>query len=78
MAELQAEPFYNKLLPDYEVALQKKLMNGKRFREVISRARRAGFDENYLLGVEWWYWVGKNHDTWEIWNEAKKLFDENS
>lgn len=74
VAELQAEPFHNKLLPDYDLGIQKELMSAERFREVIRRARRAGFAENYLWGAEWWFWLKEKQDDPAIWDEAQKLF----
>lgn len=74
VAELQAEPFGGRLLPDYDLAVQRELMNTERFREVIRRARRAGFAENYLWGAEWWYWLKEEQNDPGLWNEAKKLF----
>lgn len=74
VAELQAEPWGpGKLLPDYSVELQKELMDAEQFRDNISYARRTGYDTFILWGVEWWYWLGKSNNDWEIWNNAKIL-----
>ncbi len=76
VAELQAEPFWNKLLPDYDLAIQKQLMSAERFQEIIRRSRRAGFSENYLWGAEWWFWLKEKQNDPSLWEEAKKLFSE--
>lgn len=73
-AELQAEPFGAALLPDYDISLQKELMNPDVLRDYVLRARRSGFDEHYLWGVEWWYWLKKVQNDPSMWEEAKTLF----
>jgi hypothetical protein len=72
--ELQAEPYGPMPLPGYELALQKKLMNAQCLREYARRARRAGFETNYLWGVEWWYWLKEKHNDPSMWEEGKTLF----
>jgi hypothetical protein len=74
VAELQAEPYGPVLLPDYAIDFQLQLMNIGRFRETIRRARKAGFSENYLWGVEWWYWLKENQSNDSFWEEARRLF----
>lgn len=76
VSELQAEPWgpYENYDYDlYPLAQQLEHFDVKTFREHIEYARQAGFDEFYLWGVEWWYWL-KLQGHPEIWNEAKKLF----
>lgn len=74
VSELQAEPWGPGLLPHFDLAFQLELMNEVRFREVIHRARLAGFEENILWGAEWWFWLKKTQQNELIWNEAQKLF----
>lgn len=76
IAELQGEPYGPVAnFRDYDIALQKELMNVSRFQETIRRARKAGFQENYLWGVEWWFGLKEKHRDPSLWNEAKKLFN---
>ena len=74
ISELQAEPWGPVLLPHFDLAFQFSLMNESRFREVIRRARLAGFEENILWGAEWWYWLKKVENKPGMWEEAKKVF----
>ena len=74
--ELQAEPwgphenYEHDLYPLSEQLLH---FNDRIFREHIEYAKKTGFDEFYLWGVEWWYWAKlQGHE--KIWEEAKKLF----
>ena len=71
--ELQAEPWGPTLLYDLPKEEQGKTMNLVRFRNVINFAKRTGFDEFYLWGAEWWYWL-KTQGEDSIWEEARGLF----
>jgi len=71
--ELQAEPWGPTLLYDSPLDEQEKTMDLEKFKENIEFAKKTGFDEFYLWGVEWWFWM-KKQDKPEIWQEAKKLF----
>ena len=76
VAELQAEPWgpdENYRPDNYPVADQWKTFNDETLREHVEYATRTGFDEFYLWGVEWWYWI-KLQGHPEVWEEAKKLF----
>ncbi|MEK7076895.1 MAG: beta-galactosidase [Patescibacteria group bacterium] len=72
--ELQAEPWGPVLLYDLPREEQEKTMNLARFRNVIDFAKRTGFDEFYLWGAEWWYWLKTQGDD-SIWEEARDLFE---
>ena len=77
VVELQAEPWGEKLLYDSPLEEQKKTMNLNQFRKNIEFARSTGFDEFYLWGAEWWYWLEENFSEDEdalIWKEATTLF----
>ncbi len=74
VSELQAEAWGPDLLPGYNPEFQKGLFDAARFREIIRRALRAGFDENYLWGAEWWFWLKEIQKDSSLWEEAKKLF----
>lgn len=72
--ELQAEPWGPKLLYDSSLGEQEKTMNLMQFQKNIEFAKKTGFDEFYLWGGEWWYWMKEKQNRPEIWNEAGKLF----
>lgn len=71
--ELQAEPWFTKGVFGTDLDTQKSLMNAKIFQENVQYARRVGFGDNYLWGVEWWYWMAKTKDDWGMWTTAKDL-----
>jgi len=72
--ELQAEPWGPELLYSSPLEEQEKSMDLERFQKNIEFAKKTGFDEFYLWGTEWWYWLKIKHNKPEIWEEAKKLF----
>ncbi|MCH7604433.1 beta-galactosidase [Patescibacteria group bacterium] len=76
--ELQAEPWVPVALKDASLKEQSETMSLAKFQENIEYAKRTGFDEFYLWGAEWWYWMKVNYSdnpNAQIWNEAKKLFN---
>jgi len=72
VSELQLEPWGPKLL--YETPLEESLsrFGTSTFRENIEYAKKSGFDEFYLWGVEWSYWL-KLQGHPEMWEEARKI-----
>jgi hypothetical protein len=74
--ELQAEPWFSDDVHRTDLQTQFALMNPKIFREYIDYAKSVGFEENYVWGVEWWYWLAQKHGDWGMWEEARKLFAE--
>ena len=74
--ELQAEPWSKELIYNSTLEEQEKSMNLDQFKKNIAYAKKTGFDQFYLWGAEWWYWLKDEHNRGEIWNEAKNLFEE--
>lgn len=71
--ELQAEPWFAQDVSSTPLSRQEELMNPEIFLENVEYARRVGFAENYLWGVEWWYYIKEKKGEGEIWDLAKKL-----
>jgi len=74
--ELQAEPWLIKGVHGTDLDTQKMLMNPKVFAEHMKFAEEVGFKDNYLWGVEWWYWLAHEHGDWGMWQAAKDLLSE--
>ncbi len=74
-AELQAEPWVTSGFEQVDVSEQLTIMNPKVLLENVDYARRVGFGENYLWGVEWWYWLAKKKNDWGMWDTAKKVIN---
>ncbi len=71
--ELQAEPWFEDGLAKTDLETQKALMNPKIFAENVTYAKKVGFAQNYLWGVEWWYWMARKNNDWGMWQAAKDL-----
>lgn len=74
IVELQAEPWGPKMIYETPLEEQSKSMDLEKFKEIIDYTQRTGFDEVYLWGAEWWYWLKEKHNNDTIWQEAQKLF----
>lgn len=72
IVELQAEPWFangDLISPDKQI----KLFTTQDFKNYINFAQRTGFDEVYLWGAEWWYFMAE-HGHPEYLDFAKTLF----
>jgi len=78
ISELQAEPWANISLALLPLSEQKKTMDIQKFKANIELAKKTGFSEAYLWGVEWWYFMKDKQNDPSFFNEAKKLFSQNS
>lgn len=58
--ELQAEPWLPNSVLDTKPEQQTKVFSEKKFKDNIDYAKKTGFDEAYLWGVEWWYFMAQN------------------
>ena len=74
VVELQTEPWGPKPLYLSPPEEQEKTMNLEIFQKNIKFAEQTGFDEFYLWGGEWWYWMKERQNQPAIWQEVKKLF----
>jgi len=72
--ELQAEPWGRVLLYDLPLVEQEKTMNPLRFKKIVNFAKRTGFDEFYLWGSEWFFWLKEKQNDPRMWEEARQLF----
>ncbi len=75
IVELQAEPWSHKMLYETDAEEQSKSMDLGKFKGMIKYTEQTGFDEAYLWGAEWWYWLKEKNQDNSIWLEAKKLWD---
>jgi hypothetical protein len=75
--EVQAEPWVVKPpISQYPIEVQEATMNPEKLRSVIAYVRQTGFDEAYLWGSEWWYWL-KRKGRPEAWETLRPIFREN-
>ncbi len=72
--ELQAEPWSKIALNEISYDEQIKLFNPDYFAGTIKYAKETGFDEYYLWGAEWWYYLREKYNDNRYWEYAKDLF----
>ena len=59
VTELQAEPWTQKGVPDTALEEQARLFTPQDFKDIIEYTKKTGFDETYLWGIEWWYFMAQ-------------------
>lgn len=74
--ELQAEPWHkaHETIPSMGREAIDQSLSIDRFHSNIAYARRAGFDEIYLWGVEWWYFMRAQRQDSRYWDAASQLW----
>lgn len=72
--ELQAEPWANGWIANVPLEEQFKTMDERQLREIVTYAKRVGFEEIYLWGPEWWYWLKEKKGYPAVWETGKELF----
>lgn len=72
--ELQAEPWASGWVANVSLPEQFITMNEKLLEENVTYARRVGFQDIYLWGGEWWYWLKVKKDYPAVWEKGKELF----
>ena len=73
VAEFQSEPWVKQAIPDTAISEQVKLFSIEEFKNNTSYAQKTSFDEIYLWGVEWWYWISQ-HGHPEYLDFARTIF----
>jgi hypothetical protein len=76
VVELAVEPWGRTLLYELPLEEQFQSMNLEEFKKIIQYVKETGFDEVYLWGAEWWYWLKTVQGDSAVWEEAKKLWVE--
>lgn len=73
LIELSLEPWLLEPIKTAPIETQLERMNIGKFDEIISFAKKTGFDTQYLWGAEWWYFMKENKRS-EFWNKGKEIF----
>ncbi|MFA5777740.1 MAG: hypothetical protein WC906_04845 [Parcubacteria group bacterium] len=76
--ELQGEPWLQGWTVNFPLSDQLVSMNENKLRDNVQFAKNSGFSGVYIWGVEWWYWAKVQQNYPNVWNEAKKIFEENN
>jgi len=72
--ELQGEPWSNVGINQLSHDEQVELFSPDYFADTIKYAKETGFDEYYLWGAEWWYYMKEKYNDNRYWEYAKNLF----
>lgn len=74
IAELAAEPWVIKPVIETPLEEQFKRMDLPFFEATLRFAARTSFEEQYLWGAEWWYYLKVVHGDDSFWERARQLF----
>ena len=75
LIELSAEPWLLEPVTKIPLETQFTRMNLEKFEDILNYAKDTRYDEQFLWGAEWWYWL-ELQDRPEMWNRGKELFAE--
>ncbi len=75
LVELSAEPWLLEPVVDVPIETQFARMNLEKFNEILDYAERTRYEEQYLWGAEWWYWLMLQGHP-EPWERGQQLFNE--
>jgi hypothetical protein len=75
--ELQGEPWVSGWTVHQPLEEQFNSMNENKLKENIEYAKTSGFDEVYVWGAEWWYWLKETQDIPVLWETAKEEIEKN-
>jgi Cellulase (glycosyl hydrolase family 5) len=77
LIELSAEPWLVEPIANVPLPVQFSRMDIEKFKTILAYAKETRFDQQYLWGVEWWYWLAKAGHP-EFWDHGKTLFTASS
>ena len=73
LIELSGEPWLVEPVTKVPIETQLTRMDVVKFEDIIRYAEATHFGEQYLWGVEWWYWMRERGHP-EFWDYARELF----
>ena len=75
IVELQSEPWIPSNNPvNTALSKQIEIFSVSEMKETVEFANETGFDEIYLWGAEWWYFM-KEQGQPQYWDYARELFN---
>ena len=76
LIELSAEPWLIEPIAETPLDVQFTRMNLQKFEDILEYARETHYEEQYLWGAEWWYWLHLQNQSF-MWERGKELFEIN-
>lgn len=77
LIELSSEPWLIEPVVNVPLETQFTRMNLQKFEDIIEYARGTRYEQQYLWGAEWWYWLHLQGRS-EMWERGKKLYAKDS
>lgn len=74
LIELSLEPWLLEPVAQVSVETQYSRMDMGKFNEIIKYARGTRYENQFLWGGEWWYWLREQGHS-EMWERGKSLFE---
>ncbi len=75
LIELSLEPWLVEPTANASLEDQLSRMDIDKFNEIVAYAKQTSFEEQYLWGVEWWYYMRERGHP-EFWDAARRLYVE--
>ncbi|MCA9354531.1 MAG: beta-galactosidase [Candidatus Kaiserbacteria bacterium] len=75
LIELSAEPWLLEPVTDVPLSVQFTRMNLEKFEDILEYAKETRFEQQYLWGAEWWYWLKLQGEP-AMWERGERLFNE--
>lgn len=73
LIELSGEPWLLEPITDVPIEVQFTRMNLEKFEDILEYARDTRYEQQYLWGAEWWYWLAQQGHP-EMWERGQRLF----
>lgn len=73
LIELSAEPWLIAPITEVPLAVQFSRMNVETFEDILTYAEKTRYQNQYLWGAEWWYWLHQQGES-AMWERGKQVF----
>ncbi len=73
LIELSAEPWLVAPVTEVPLEVQYTRMNLEKFNDILEYARKTRYENQYLWGAEWWYWLHLQGED-AMWERGQELF----
>ena len=73
LIELSVEPWLVEPIVDTPLEVQFSRMDLQKFEEILAYAYETHYDQQYLWGAEWWYWLHLQGRS-EMWERGQRLY----
>lgn len=74
LIELSAEPWLVAPIVEVPLEVQYSRMNVEKFEDILAYAAATRYEQQYLWGAEWWYWLHLQGES-AMWERGKELFE---